>query len=116
MDCTDWLEHVPNICLPSPNHPIFNIEELPYLDIDNCMNVFQRLQTTSQGQAPVFSSILPQTPAPGLLDRIISPTGVMYITSPAQPSKKDSPTQVSKKTSSRELLTLDVNDETVVGI
>lgn len=77
LDCTNWLEHVPNICLPCPDHPIMDTNMLlSFLDVDNCLSVFQRLQRPS---ATIFQAIAPQTPIisqPATVQAIISPTTV----------------------------------------
>lgn len=77
MDCTNWLEHVPNVCLPSPDHPIMDSNILlSFLDVDNCLSVFQRLQ---RPVVSCFQAIAPQTPViiqPPIITVIISPTTV----------------------------------------
>lgn len=41
IDCRPWLEHIPNVCLPSASHPIFNTPELfCFLNVDACLNQF----------------------------------------------------------------------------
>ena len=105
MDCTDWLEHVPNICLPSPVHPIFNTPSLvSFLDVDNCLAVFQRMQTAAATAAAAQSQInknsaasnqssAPQTPLTACQqqqqERIISPNSVVDLNdSPARTGKQ----------------------------
>ena len=78
LDCTSWLDCVPNVCLPSPQHPIFDSNFLlSSLDVDNCLCIFQRLHDKSslKGDLPVLP---PKTPIPTgqLNERLISPTGV----------------------------------------
>ena len=93
MDCTDWLEHVPNICLPSPDHPLFRTPiMLSYLDVDQCLGVFQRLKSVQLITSSGFPSLLPDTPAPpkspgGEEDRMISPAGIADFS----PSRKENP-------------------------
>lgn len=68
-DCTEWLDEVPNICLPNPNHPIFNTPTmLSYLDVDNCLAVFQRVCGSP-------TETVPMSPCPShsTEDRLVSP-------------------------------------------
>eukprot|EP01041_Mallomonas_annulata_P007183 gene7183-14638_t len=101
MDCTEWLEHVPNICLPSPLHPIYNTQLLvSFLDVDNCLSVFQRLQASqTMASRNNFSSIVPQTPftTPQTEERLISPNSVVDNVSPSKPNQPIVLTGVSQQ-------------------
>mmetsp|Transcript_27814 Transcript_27814/g.28061 ORF Transcript_27814/g.28061 Transcript_27814/m.28061 type:complete len:447 (+) Transcript_27814:91-1431(+) len=98
MDCSEWLEHVPNICLPSPSHPIFQSSFMvSFLDVDNCLSVFQRIQS-AHNKYETFNYVTPQTPltSPLVVERLISPNSVCGNLSPTKsthtinPKKYDS--------------------------
>ena len=50
LDCTEWLHRLPDECLPPKTmnqhqmqHSIFPIQDVAYLDIDNCLLCLQKI-------------------------------------------------------------------------
>ena len=55
LDCTEWLHRLPDECLPPKildniitPHSIFPLEDIAYLDIDNCLLCLQKIPMTSK--------------------------------------------------------------------
>lgn len=55
LDCTEWLHRLPDECLPPKimdniitPHSIFPLEDIAYLDIDNCLLCLQKIPMISR--------------------------------------------------------------------
>ena len=55
LDCTEWLHRLPDECLPPKicdniitPHSIFPLEDIAYLDIDNCLLCLQKIPMISK--------------------------------------------------------------------
>lgn len=57
IDCKDWLTHVPSVCFPSVNHPIFKDNDgITTLDVDSCLQTIQQLHADIDNIDPSFLS------------------------------------------------------------
>ena len=54
MDCSDWLQTLPDECFPPPgpgDHAFLARDELAFLNVDQCLSAMQRVQQTRAADA-----------------------------------------------------------------
>jgi hypothetical protein len=84
IDCSEWLRRIPDVCLPKPDHPFFEPNQLAFLDADGCIQCLQQFdpeilcadQSCTPNSKPLNSLEETDTKTIGDARASQSPTGV----------------------------------------